>query len=82
MYKAIKESIKEKRILAGITQRDLARMVGVTGGYISQIENGTKTPSVKTLQKIANALGCPLSLLLTDCEEEGDGKNGGKIFKA
>lgn len=42
----------------GISQRKLARLAGVTPGYISYIVSGSKEPSLPVLQRIAAALGC------------------------
>ncbi len=47
-----------------ITQKKLAELTGITQGDISKIENGNANPSVKTLKRIASALGCELKLNL------------------
>jgi transcriptional regulator with XRE-family HTH domain len=39
-----------------LTLDQLAKMTGLTKGYLSQIENSTKTPPFSTLDKIAYAL--------------------------
>lgn len=36
------------------TQEDLATELGVDRAYISQLERGTKNPSLKTMVKLAN----------------------------
>ena len=51
---------REKR---GLTQDDLARRVGLSKSFLSEIENGKKTGSVKTLRGIAEALGIDLTRL-------------------
>lgn len=61
-------NIKKHRLRKGVTQQALASKIGTTQSYLSLIETGVRTPSLCMLKKIANALGCPLSLLL---EEEG-----------
>jgi transcriptional regulator with XRE-family HTH domain len=40
----------------GLSQRELARMAGVTNANLSMIEQGRVSPSVTTLEKILNAL--------------------------
>jgi DNA-binding XRE family transcriptional regulator len=40
----------------GLTQHQLAKKTGVAKGYISQIENGKRTPSISVLKAIAAAL--------------------------
>jgi len=47
--------VKELRIEKGYNQTQLAKMVGVTGAYISQIETGKWTPSAKLLGNIMKA---------------------------
>ena len=42
----------------------LAKLTGLTKGYISKIENSAKTPPFSTLNKIANALNTDVNLLI------------------
>ena len=42
-----------------MTQRDLAREVGVSDGFIAHIEMGRTLPGKGTLQALARALGVP-----------------------
>ena len=60
----IGERIKEARLNAGITQRELAEKLGVSFVNISQWENGTRKPKYETRQKIADALGVTVDYLL------------------
>lgn len=53
----IGEKIRALRQSKQITVRELARLVGVTPGLISQIEHGRVSPSLSTLKKILAALG-------------------------
>ena len=52
----LKDEIKKLRKLKGLTQKQLAKIVGVNQSLISQIENGLKTPSYKLADKILTAL--------------------------
>ncbi len=47
---------------SGLTQKELAEKSGIAQGDISKLEKGLKNPSLKTLEKIANALGMTLKL--------------------
>ena len=47
----IDKLIKEKRIEKGFTQQELANAIGITRNYISDIENGRYTPSLKNAIK-------------------------------
>jgi transcriptional regulator with XRE-family HTH domain len=49
--------LKTLREEYGMTQAQLAGLAGVTAGLIGQIEQGKVQPSLKTLEKIAHALG-------------------------
>lgn len=58
-------------------QRDLSQetfgfQTGLHRTYISQLERGLKSPSLKTLQKVSQALGITLSELMTLVEKELD----------
>ncbi|WP_368234992.1 helix-turn-helix domain-containing protein [Anaerotruncus rubiinfantis] len=62
------ENIKEIRRRKGLTQTQLADLIGVQRAVISKYESGMVEPPIKTLQKIANALGISTYALL-DVEE-------------
>jgi transcriptional regulator with XRE-family HTH domain len=53
--------IKQLRKHAGLTQEKLGIATGLSQTYLSGIEGGTRNPSIKTLDKIAKALGVKLS---------------------
>lgn len=50
------EKLKELRDYHGISQRELARRVGVGKTTISEIERGDRLPNVLTAIRIARAL--------------------------
>ncbi len=56
--------IVEYRKLKNLSQEDLSFQVKSARNYIGCIERGEKSPSIKTLQKIAKALNVELYLLL------------------
>ena len=56
--------IQKYRIAQGLTQENLAERVDLSVSYISEIENGKKRPSLKTLEKIATALDVSLVSLM------------------
>ena len=49
----------------GLTQKALAAQVKMTAAQLCEIENGKKTGSVATLQKLARALGVTVDELLS-----------------
>lgn len=62
----VSNRIKTIRYEKGFTQRTLAEKAKLSYGFISDIENGKRIPSLSTLDKIAKALGVkPTDLLDT-----------------
>lgn len=50
------EDIRRMRIMAGLTQKELAERAGVSQSLIARIEAGTVDPRLSTLRKILKAL--------------------------
>ena len=50
------------RVRAGLTQEQLAQRMGTTQSAIARLEGGGRAPSVKTLEKYAEATGTRLVL--------------------
>jgi len=56
-------TIKELRKKKGIRQNRLAEKSGISQTYLSQIENGSRSATLDTLEKICEVLNVPLSIL-------------------
>ena len=56
------DTLIEARKAKKITQKQLSELTGITQGDISKLENGSANPSIKTLQRLANALGMMLKI--------------------
>jgi len=54
---AAMRKLREIRKSKGLTLSQLARLVGLSPNYLSQIERGIANPSIGVLKKITNALG-------------------------
>lgn len=54
---AVVRAILDARREKGITQKELSERTGMAQGDISKLENGSSNPSVKTLKRVAAALG-------------------------
>ena len=65
-YGLIGKRVKAERNNRGYTQERLAELTDLSLPFISNIENGQSEPSVKTLIRIANALGTTSDALLCD----------------
>ncbi len=59
-------SLREKR---GLSQRGLAEAAGVSPAALSQIESGQTSPSVATLEKLADGLGVAVAAFFLGREE-------------
>lgn len=57
-------NIKKVRLRKGVTQRELARRLGCTQGWVSQIEKPDHRPKSKTYKRVAEALDCPVEELV------------------
>lgn len=64
--KTLGKRIREYRAKRGLQQQELALILGVTSPTISNIERDIKTPSLKTLVKIAHALHCSIEDLVKE----------------
>ena len=64
--------IQETRQRKGMTQSELARELGMTAKYISNIECGGKHPTLETFVEIANALQIDANTLLADVLDTSD----------
>jgi transcriptional regulator with XRE-family HTH domain len=61
---AFGNNIRICRERAGLTQEELASRIGYSQPYISQIEQFDARPTLGTLQKVAEALGCAVADLV------------------
>ena len=64
MSDQLEQNMKRIRAKKKMSQGDIARALDVDRGYISNIENGKKNPTIATIQKLANALGVSANELL------------------
>lgn len=60
----ISHRLREERVRAGISQRELARRLGLSASLISQLESGQSRPSVGTLYSIVTELGVSLDRVI------------------
>jgi transcriptional regulator with XRE-family HTH domain len=57
--------LRELRQKYGVTQQQLSIATGLTEGYISNMERGLKVPSLTTILRLAVALGCKVTELVS-----------------
>jgi len=59
-------NIRKARLLAGLSQEELAHQAGINRTYLSQLENGRSSPTLEVLEKIARALELSPAALLAE----------------
>jgi transcriptional regulator with XRE-family HTH domain len=62
--KQVGRLVERLRREAGLTQAALAERIGTTQAALSKIETGRTLPGLELLDRVARAVGCPISLVL------------------
>lgn len=60
------QNIKQIRKHMNMSQKELATKMEISQSYLSDIENGRKNLSIKTVKKLANSLGLSVTDLFND----------------
>jgi len=63
------DRIKKRRTELGFSLRDVAEMTGLTPSFLSQLERSVTNSSLRSLQKISDALNVPMLYFLSDDSE-------------
>jgi transcriptional regulator with XRE-family HTH domain len=63
-------ALRKYRLQQKLSQEKLAELANLDRTYISQIERGLKSPSIKTLFALAQALQIDASLLIVELEND------------
>ncbi len=58
----VMQAMIDARKERGMTQKELAEITGISQADISRLERGTGNPSLKTLQRVAQALKMSLKI--------------------
>lgn len=66
-YGALVKSLRQKM---GLTQNQVAESLGVTPGYISNVENNRTAMSLRILTYYAHLIGCSLDALVGELDSE------------
>ena len=64
MIKILTERLKEQRNLKHLSQKDVARAVGMSASILSNYENGERLPSLENLIILARFYKCSTDYLL------------------
>jgi transcriptional regulator with XRE-family HTH domain len=63
-FARIADEVAEQRMARGLSQQQLAELVGTTQSAIARLESGGRPPRIDTLLRIANAVDCELEIEL------------------
>ncbi len=66
------ESIRVRRKLLGVDQRNLARIAGISVHALSDLESGKGNPTLQTLEKVMDVLGLELQTNLKELPSGAD----------
>lgn len=72
LFAEIAEQVIERRQAWDLSQKELAELCGTTQSAIARLEAGRRPPRIDTLERVAAALDCELSIRLKP-KTEGEG---------
>ena len=64
----LREVVKERRKVLGISQLDLAEMAGISLATVKDIERGAGNPSMKTVTRTLEVLGLEMQFRIRTIE--------------
>ena len=64
------ERVRELRQKQGLTQVDLGERLSLPQSRVSEIEKGSRVPNLETILRLALALDCKVSVLMTVFDKE------------
>lgn len=80
--RTVGDQIRELRRLKRVTIAELAKRIGKSIGYVSQIERNISTVSISALQEIGDALGVPINWFFQTQAAAPDDEGGFVVRKA
>ncbi|AJZ58540.1 helix-turn-helix family protein [Paraburkholderia fungorum] len=72
LSKSVGKAIANRRVLANLTQEQVAEKLGIGQEAISRMERGVASPTVTRLAELADIYKCDLSQLLTEASDRED----------
>ncbi|WP_297731213.1 helix-turn-helix transcriptional regulator [uncultured Maricaulis sp.] len=72
----LSRALKQLRVFHGLKQVELASRLGVSASHVSEIEKGTKTPSLDLIDQYAREFRVPASSILYFSEQLSQPHNG------
>ena len=75
----INEALRLIRVFHDLKQVELADRLGVSKSHISEIEKGSKTPSLELIDKYSRVFNLPISAIMFFAEELPHARSGEKV---
>jgi transcriptional regulator with XRE-family HTH domain len=75
----LSETLRLLRVFHDLKQIELAGRLEISKSYLSEIENGNRTPSMEILQRYADTFRIPLSSILFFSENIDDARHGRNV---
>tara|TARA_B100000575_G_C23119742_1_gene647797 strand:- start:605 stop:1246 length:642 start_codon:yes stop_codon:yes gene_type:complete len=72
LSKIVGQSVKTQRQIAGMSLRELAKLSNISAAMVSRIENGQVSPSLATLEALAEALAISVITFFADSVQTAD----------
>jgi transcriptional regulator with XRE-family HTH domain len=72
-------ALRLMRLFHRQSQTDLARQLGLSNSYLSEIESGVKKPGLDVLEKYSSVFNIPVSSILLFSEQMDSGTKGAKL---
>jgi transcriptional regulator with XRE-family HTH domain len=63
------KAVRRHRLLIRLSQEELALRAGLDRTYVSGVERGTRNPTLKIQQQIAQALGADLDVIFATARD-------------
>lgn len=74
--RTVGQKLRHLRKARGLSLKQLADAAGLSIGFVSQIERGLSSPSVRSLVRLSDVLGVSVGELFTGLDDPLDGENG------
>jgi len=73
LRRMVGDNVRRLRLLAGLSQAELAHRMGVDRAYVSGLEQGQRNPTIISLWHVAKALGVSMRSFF-DEPKKGSGR--------
>lgn len=72
-------ALKLLRAFHQLSQVELAKRLGISNSYLSEIESGSKSPNLELLEQYSSVFKLPVSSILLFSEQLGEATPGNRL---